>query len=253
MAHPIVPWPGGKRRLLKYLLSDIPNHSSYVEAFAGGVALLLAKDPVKAEVINDTDAELVRLYRCVAHHLDELVRQFRWALVSREMFRWAQLQHVDTLTDIQRAARYYYLQKLCFGGRVRGRTYGTSAGAPPRLNLLRMEEDLSQAHLRLARVTIENLPWSECLRRYDRPGALFFLDPPYWETAGYGSAFPEQEYADLAAAMRGIKGEAMLTINDHPRMREVFKGFRSQRVSIDYTIGGMHQAKAAGELIYRTW
>ena len=74
---PVIPWPGGKRRLLKRLLSDIPSHTTYAEVFAGGAALLLAKAPSKAEVLNDLNSELVRLYRCVQHHLDELVRQFR--------------------------------------------------------------------------------------------------------------------------------------------------------------------------------
>ncbi len=253
MTNPIIPWPGGKRRLLKHLLSDIPTHTTYVELFAGGAALLLAKRPAKAEVVNDLDAELVRLYRCVRHHLDELVRQFRWALASREMFRWAQLQHVDTLTDIQRAARFYYLQRLCFGGKTTSRTFGVAATAPARINLLRMEEDLSHAHLRLARVTIECLPWQECLRRYDRPGTLFFMDPPYWQTAGYGIPFGKEQYTELADAMRGLKGKAILTINDHPVMRSTFEGFRRDRVLIDYTIGGRDQAKAAGELIFRTW
>jgi len=116
-----------------------------------------------------------------------------------------------------------------------------------------MEEALSQAHLRLSRVTIECLPWRECLRRYDRPGTLFYLDPPYWQTEGYAVPFAEQEYVDLADAMRSLRGHAMLSINDHPRMREVFRGFRRERASIQYTIGGGDQAKSAGELIYRTW
>lgn len=253
MAHPIIPWPGGKRRLLQPLLSDIPDHTTYVEAFAGGAALLLAKEPSKAEVLNDLNGELVRLYRCVQHHLDELVRQFRWALTSREMFRWAQLQAPETLTDIQRAARFYYLQKLSFGGKVSGQTFGVGATVPARLNLLRMEEDLSQAHLRLARVTIECLPWEECVARYDRPGTLFFLDPPYWRTAGYGVPFGLDQYQAMATSMAGLSGRAILTINDHPDMRRVFGAFRSQRVRIDYTAGGGHQPKAAGELIYRTW
>lgn len=253
MAHPIIAWPGGKRRLLKYLLSDIPTHTTYVEVFAGGAAMLLAREPSKAEVLNDINGELVRLYRCVQHHLDELVRQFRWALTSREMFRWAQLQNVETLTDIQRAARFYYLQKLAFGGRATGQTFGIATAQPPRLNLLRMEEDLSQAHLRLARVTIECLPWRECIERYDTPGTLFFLDPPYWKVAGYGVQFGREQYDGLAAAMRTMQGKAVLTINDHPAMREVFEGFRRQRVGIAYTPGGGHNAKPAGELIYRTW
>lgn len=251
--RPIVPWPGGKRRLLKSLLSDIPSHTTYVEVFAGGAALLLAKEPSKAEVLNDIDGELVRLCRCVQHHLDELVRQFRWSLASREMFRWSQVAHPDTLTDIQRAARYYYLQRCCWGGKVSGRTFGVSPSAPPRLNLLRMEEDLSQAHLRLARVTIEHLPWQTCIERYDRPDTLFFLDPPYWATEGHGVEFGLDQYTALADAMRGMRGRAMLTINDHSVMREAFAGFRSERVGITYTIGGGGKAKAAGELICRTW
>lgn len=253
MAKPIVAWPGGKRRLLKYLLCDIPAHTTYCEVFAGGAAVLLAKDPSKAEVLNDINGDLVRLYRCVQHHLDELVRQFRWALLSREMFRWAQLQHVDTLTDIQRAARFYYLQKLAFGAKVSGQTFGVSTSSPLRLNLLRMEEDLSQAHLRLARVTIECLPWSECIQRYDRPETLFFLDPPYWRTTGYGQSFGLDQYEALAATMAELKGRAILTINDHPAMRQVFGRWRSQRVGIDYTIGGGDKPKAAAEMIFRTW
>ncbi len=253
MARPIIPWPGGKRRLLKHLLSDIPEHRTYCEVFAGGAALLLAKDPSGAEVLNDLDGELVRLYRCVQHHLDELVRQFRWALTSREMFEWAKLQEPETLTDIQRAARYYYLQKLCFGAKVTSRTFGTSPTGPARLNLLRMEEDLSQAHLRLARVTIECLPWQTCIERYDRGGTLFFLDPPYWATAGYGRPFGMDQYEALAASMRAMKGKAVLTINDHPAMREAFAGFRMERVGISYTVGGSHRPKESAELIYRTW
>src|SRR5690348_6716127 len=88
---PIVPWPGGKRRLAKHILPLIEKspHRCYVEPFAGGAAILFLRKPAPVEIINDLNGELVRLYRCVRHHLDELVRQFRWALVSREMYRWA--------------------------------------------------------------------------------------------------------------------------------------------------------------------
>jgi DNA adenine methylase len=252
-AKPIVPWPGGKRRLLRHLLpllSDNP-HTTYVEAFAGGAALLFAREPARVEVLNDLNGDLVRLYRVVANHLDEFVRQFRWALASREMFRWAQLQHIDTLTDIQRAARFYYLQRLAFGGKVAGRTFGVSVSGGPRINVLRLEEDLSAAHLRLARVTIEQLPWQACLARYDRPSTLFFLDPPYWQTEGYGTEFGIEQYEQLAQAMAGLKGQAILTINDHPDMRRIFGAFPSQLVSIAYTVGGGHNAAARKERIYR--
>ncbi|MBD1588616.1 hypothetical protein HAQ06_18380 [Pseudomonas sp. C2L12B] len=96
------------------------------------------------------------------------MRQFKWSLVSRTMFDWARMQVPIALTDIQRAARFFYLQQLCFGAKATGRTFGTSTTAPPKLNLLRIEEQLSEAHMRLARVTIENLDWKDCIRRYDR-------------------------------------------------------------------------------------
>lgn len=249
----LFPWPGGKTRLLQHLLpllSDNPHHT-YVEAFAGGAAVLFAREPAKVEVINDVHGELVTLYRVVAAHLDEFVKHFRWALTSREMFRWAQLQNVDTLTDIQRAARFFYLQRLAFGGKVSGQTFGTAARAPKTINLLRLEEDLSAAHLRLHRVVVERLAWQGCLAKYDTPETLFFLDPPYWQTEGYGGAFPIEEYDHLAEMMAGLRGRAILTINDHPDMRKRFDRFAGRTVSIDYTIGGGRAPRK--ERIYTTW
>lgn len=253
MSNPIIPWPGGKRRLARHILPLFPDHHCYVEPFAGGAGLLfLRPSPAPVEIINDINGDLVRLYRCVQHHLEELLRQFKWALVSREMFQWAKLQHVDTLTDIQRAARFYYLQKLAFGGKVSGQYFGTAATAPPRLNLLRIEEDLSAAHLRLARVTIEHLPWQECIARYDRPDTLFYLDPPYWQVEGYGVDFPFTEYMRMAEIMRSLRGRAVLSINDHPQIRRVFDGFASIPLQIRYSIARKGR-DIAGELAIKSW
>lgn len=109
MARPIIPWPGGKKRLAKHILPLFDNqpHRTYVEPFAGGASLFFMRSPAPVEVLNDLHSELVRLYGCVQRHLDDLVKQFRWSLISREMFKWVQLQHVVTLTNIQRAARFY--------------------------------------------------------------------------------------------------------------------------------------------------
>ncbi len=253
MANPIIPWPGGKRRLLPKLLPLLEiEHTCYCEPFAGGAAALFARPPAKVEVLNDIDGELVRLYRVIAHHLDEFVRQFRWALTSREMFKWAQQQAPETLTDIQRAARFYYLQRLAFGGKVSGRTFGTSASGAKTINLLRIEEELSAAHLRLHRVVIEHLPWQRCIERYDRPETLFLLDPPYWQTEGYGVPFDWPEYEALNATLRSLRGKAVLTINDHPAIRKLFDWLPHEVVPIRYTIGGGRGVERR-EVIYRTW
>ena len=112
---------------------------------SAAAALYFLKTPSKTEVINDINGELVNLYRVVKHHLEEFVRQFKWALVSRQIFKWLQDTPEETLTDIQRAARFYYLQKQAFGGKVAEHTFGTSTTSAPRFNLLRIEEELSMA------------------------------------------------------------------------------------------------------------
>ncbi len=253
-AASIIPWIGGKRRLASHLLPLFPSHTCYVEAFAGAAALFFMKEPVRAEIINDVNGELVNLYRVIKHHLEEFVRQFRWTLVSREHFERLSSTPPATLTDVQRAAQFYYLQRLAFGGRVTGRTFGTATTAAPRVNLLRMEEDLSAAHLRLARATIEHMDWQECIRRYDRSHTLFYFDPPYWQTEGYGVPFELAQYRQLAEAMRGMKGKSVLSINDVPTMREVFAGLTMQRVRISYSVGREAATRyPRTELIVRNW
>jgi len=252
-AKPIVPWLGGKRRLVKHILPLFPDHTCYVEPFAGGAALLFAKPPSTVEVLNDINGELVNLYRVVQHHLDEFVRQFRWSLTSRQMFEWTKLAVPDTLTDVQRAARFYYLQKLAFGARSTGQTFGTATTAPPGLNLLRIEEELSAAHLRLARVLIERMPWEAVIARYDRPHSLFFCDPPYWQTAGYGVEFGFEHYEKMASLMRSIQGRMIISINDHPDIRQVFAGLPMDPVSIRYAVAAHGKPKASQELLIRNW
>lgn len=220
-----------------------------MEPFAGGAAILFARAPSSVEVLNDINGDIANLYRCVQNHLEELVRQFKWLLVSRDQFNRFKAQPPELLTDIQRAARFYFLQKTAFGARVSGQSFGVSASQPPRLNLLRLEEDMSAAHVRLSRVTIENLDWRACMQRYDRSDSFFFLDPPYFETEGYGVDFGIGEYEKLWEQMSNSKGMCVLTINDHPAMRQIFSGFKVKVVDIKYTIGAGGPAPRK-ELIY---
>jgi DNA adenine methylase len=235
-ASPIIPWIGGKRRLADRLIPLFPPHDCYVEVFAGGAALYFLRQPAQCEVINDVNGDLVNLYRVVQHHLEEFVRQFKWAISSRQVFKWLQDQPTEPLTDIQRAARFYYLQQHAFSARVDGQSFGTSTTGPV-VNLCRIEESLSAAHLRLAGTTIENLPWAECVARYDRPHTFFYMDPPYWQTEGYGVDFPFAEYEAMAEKLRRLQGRAMVSINDHPDIRRVFEGFEVLDLDIIYSVG----------------
>ncbi|MDD0929648.1 DNA methyltransferase [Xylella fastidiosa] len=255
MPNPIIPWPGGKRRLLKHLYPHFPQHECYVEAFAGGAAVLLLRpNPAPVEVLNDINGDVVNLYRCVRHHLDEFVRQFRWALNSRAEWLREQRVRAETLTDIQRAARFYYLQKLAFGGKVVNQHFGFVTCGASRLNLLRIEEELSAVHVRLADVIIENGPWRVVVDRYDREHTLHYLDPPYWQQEGYGVDFPWSEYEAIADFMRVAKGRVVLSINDHPEIRELFEGMNIIPLQLRYSISRTKENNTpSGELIIKSW
>lgn len=246
---PIVPWIGGKRRLAKHILPLFPAHTCYVEPFCGAAALYFLKTPSKIEVINDINGELVNLYRVVKHHLEEFVRQFKWALVSRQIYKWLQDTPEETLTDIQRAARFYYLQKQAFGGKVADHTFGTSTTSAPRFNLLRIEEELSMAHLRLSRTLIEHLDWDQCIERYDRPHTLFYCDPPYWGTEGYGVEFGLENYDHMAELARSTKGKMIISVNDIPEMWQAFNGLNIQTVDISYNLKVTGKATPRKELV----
>ena len=249
-ASPLVPWVGGKRRLAQHILPLFPEHGCYVEPFCGAAAIFFMKEPAKVEVLNDVHGDLVRLYRVVQNHLEEFVRQFKWSLASREMYGWLQSTPPATLTDIQRAARFFYLQKLGFGGKVDGQTFGVATTAKSRLNLLRLEEELSLAHLRLHQVTIEHMDWATCVERYDRPHTLFYLDPPYYGTEGYGVDFGLEQYDRMAELLRSMKGKAVVSVNDIPAMRQAFKGLPMKRLTINYTVGASGRGREPkGELL----
>lgn len=204
-------------------------------------------------MLNDINGDLVNLYRVVKLHLEELYKQFKWLLVSRENWQHMQQTPIETLTDIQRAARFLYLQKLAFGGRVDGQTFGTATTSRPKFNLFSLEQDLADAHFRLASTCIENLDWFDVVEKYDRPHTLFYCDPPYWETEGYGVDFGWHHYERLAELSKTIQGQMIISINDHQAIRQLLDHMAVVEVDYSYTVGGGAKPSACTELIFGTW
>jgi DNA adenine methylase len=137
----------------------------------------------------------------------------------------------DTLTDLERAGRFLYLQRLTFGGKVAGRSFGVDNNAPSRFDVTKLGPLLDEIHERLAGVVIECLPWAEFVERYDSPTTLFYLDPPYWgsETDYGAGVFTRADFIRLAARLSEIAGKFLLSVNDVPEMREAFSRFRNRK------------------------
>jgi DNA adenine methylase len=246
----IVPWIGGKSRLADKIIPLFPPHHCYVEVFAGAGSILFKKSESPVEILNDINLELVTLYRVIKHHLDEFIRYLRWLLTAREEFNRFKATDPATLTDVQRAVRFYYLMHNAFAPLPKASTFRADATRRPKINLLRIEEDLSAAHLRLSGVTVENLPYQVALERFDKPTTLFYIDPPYFGSeSDYGKGlFKREDFAKLAEQLGGIKGRFCMSINDHPSIRALFRGFKVRTVSTHYSVG-VARGKKARELV----
>jgi len=234
---------GGKSLLAKKIIERFPEHLCYCEVFSGAAWVFFRKEPSSVEVINDRDEELVNLYRVIQNHFEEFVRQFKYLLISRKIFEILKQQDTFTLTDIMRAVKFFYLLKISFGSRTVNQHFGYGTTSKPRLNLLDLEEQILEMHWRLARVTIENLEWNDCLERYDRPHTLFYLDPPYYRTKDYRYNFEESDFSALASALSQIQGKFILSLGDHPLMRRLFKDFHIESVTTRYSSGRQSNSK----------
>ncbi len=255
-ARPPAPYMGGKRNLatrLCALIETIP-HRTYVEPFVGmgGVFLRRAR-PAPAEVINDLSGDVANLFRIVRRHYRPFVDEMRHLIASREEFERLNRTDPTTLTDIERAVRFLFLQRLAFGGKVAGRNFGVKKGDGSRFNHARLRAELRSLSGRLAPVVIEQLDYAALIRRYDSAGTLFYLDPPYDQTAGYGLPFGRDHYVAMADQLAGIEGQFVLSINATPFIRETFARFDIAEVSTSWTLAS-HATTTAGcvtELIIR--
>jgi DNA adenine methylase len=255
LTRPVAPaagYIGGKRNLAGRLVSMIERieHDGYAEPFVGmGGVFLRRRSQPKVEVINDASGDVATFFRVLQRHYAYMIDMLRFRVASRVEFERLRTQPPETLTDLERAVRFLYLQRMAFGGRVAGRTFGVSPTVASRFNVSKLEPMLADIHERLAGVVIENLDFGVFIRRYDRAGMLFYLDPPYWgcETDYGQDVFGRADFTRLAEQLAGIKGRFLLSINDTPGVREVFAAFRFVEAETTYTVGA--KATRAAELI----
>ena len=226
---------GGKRALANQIIEIFPKHTTYIEVFAGGAQVLFHKEPSQVEVLNDLDGEIVNFFRVCQQHHEELVRYLRFMVVSREWHELLKRTDPTTITDIQRAARHLYLLKNSFGSLVLRLNYKCHVIQPPGFNPERMPELIEETHKRLARVQIECLPYEKILKKFDRPQSLFYLDPPYFDRRLYRFNLEHDDFVKMAGILKGLRGNFVLSLNDLPEVRSIFKPFKIRSIDLHYT------------------
>jgi DNA adenine methylase len=256
---PPAPYQGGKRALAPKLIKKIAEvpHTLYAEPFVGMGGIFFRRDfRPGAEAINDRNGEVVNLFRILQRHYAAFMDHLKFQITSRREFERLSATNPQTLTDLERAARFLYLQRAAYGGKIKSQSFGVSLDGRARFDLTQVAPMLEEIYERLSGVVIENLDWVDFIARYDSPGTLFYLDPPYWGCEGdYGPGmFDQAQFARMAELLSGIAGKAIVSLNDTPGVRKTFAAFRMDTVDLTYTIGqATHGNKQVSEVVIYTF
>lgn len=240
MMKPPITRMGGKSKLRKTVIKMIPEHTCYVELFFGAGWVYFGKEPSKVEVINDIDKELINLFKMIKYHAPEIERQLEYEFSGRDIFEEYKHCTLEYLTEIHRAVRFLYLITQSFAGKGNNYGYGTNTRPSPQIFYKNVLQELKE---RLRSTYVENLSFEKVIDKYDREYSFFFCDPPYWETAGYGNSFGEKEHLILRDRLINLKGKFLLTINDHPQIREWYKEFNIKKVDVSYSVSREQKAR----------
>ena len=238
--------PGGKYRLYKKIIRLIPEHKSYVEAFAGGAQVLFHKKRSEVEAINDVNKDLIDAYRYLKSMTPEdweWLKKQSW-IISRAHYK--RLFEMKPETPRERFYRFAYCNKASYWGRtdvMEGMRSAPGSGAGIGSHI-RLAERLPDIQERLKGVRLHSWDWKDVVKEYDGPNAFFYLDPPYplhWpkEKGKFGAKFFKEE--DMMPVLKAIKGRFLLSYE--LEKAGIFKGFKTYRIKTLHT--GSHQLGGA--------
>lgn len=258
-----ISWVGGKKALRELIYQRMPFPiERYIEVFGGGGWVLFGKSPcVGMEVYNDYNSDLANLFRCVKERPFAFLKELNFLpLNGREEFRFLKkylqkeeftngnlaeeldlaqhclsppefeeirpiLMENAAMDDVKRAAAFYKLIRYSYGSGC------TSYGCNP-CDIRGTFSAIWQCSQRLADTVIENKDFEALIRQYDREGAFFYCDPPYFETEDHYSAeFRKEDHTRLKSALAQCRGKWLLSYNDCGFIRGLYREYRIEPVS----------------------
>lgn len=222
---------------MNQLTALFPPHQVYVEPFFGGGAVFFGKTPSEKEIVNDLDSKLIQDYKRILQAPTSFESyKMPKTLTSQNRFL------TETHTTIPDKVIESLLRRCNgFGGRYLETTGVTQAtdGRIQKVTLHKTKlQRMGEYKARLEHATILNQDYRKVIKKYDSGKTFFFLDPPYEMSKGinYAKGSETFDFEELAKTLRGIKGDFLMTINDSPRIREVFKEFKIY----PYVVKGHH-------------
>lgn len=245
---PLLPYYGGKSKLVPTLLPLIPEHTTYAEPFSGGAALFFAKEPSPIEVLNDTNKEIVNFYRVVKEKFVDLEKMIRITLHSRSAHKDATViyNHPHLFDELERAWAVWTLAVQSFSSMLDG-TWGydkNTKGTTSTKITNKREAFTEQYAIRLQNVQIECADATYIIMSRDTPEAFFYCDPPYFNSdCGHYGGYTKDDFEKLLKQLAGIKGKFLLSSYPSDILEQYAKKHRwktqqiEQRVSVNKGYG----------------
>ena len=253
-------WWGGKHYLAKQIIARMPPHLHYVEAYAGGLAVLLEKEPLEkslfwgdacyhqgtSEVVNDIHRELTNFWRVLQKEetFDIFYREVLATPFSEIEWEDAGARMSPVSEPDPAAAAAFFIR--CRQSRAGGfRDFATLSRRRTRRQMSEQAsawwncvQDLPAVADRLRRVVILNRPAVDVIRQQDGEATLFYLDPPYVHetrvaTSAYQHEMSEEDHRELLATIRGCKGKVILSGYPNPLYDRKLSDWRRDDIEID--------------------
>ena len=218
-------WYGGKFSHLEWLLPLVPDGRHYCEPFGGSGAVLINRPPSLVETYNDLDGEVVNFFRVLRDQRDDLISAIAFTPFSREEFFLAIAAQNDSISQLERARRFFVRARQARTGLAQTATLGRWANCKKTSRAgmsgvvsrwLGSVETLPDIAMRLMRVQLENRPALDLIKLYDASDTVFYCDPPYphgtrGDSRAYGYEMTDDDHAELAELLGQVKGRAALS------------------------------------------
>ena len=209
---------GGKQSMLQYILPVIPRHLTYVEPFAGGLSVFFAKAQVQIEVINDTNKQVINLYKVLQTKFEELQDLFKTALVSESLHKDARIMYNNPhlFTDVQCAWALLILSRPSNPHNLNGAFFFSTSISGERKAGTQIEyvkKSLSEGiKKRIEGVQILCREALDIIPKFNKEEAFIYCDPPYIGTAqGHYKGYTEEDFIKLLDELSKLKAKFLLS------------------------------------------
>ncbi len=231
----VLKYPGAKNRLARQISNYIPEHSVYLEPFAGSLAVLFNKQRSHIETVNDLHEEVVNFFRVVRDNGSELQKVIELTPYARSEYEKAYETSSD---DIERARRFCvrcWMGIGCANLYKNGFKNGQQTKSPnPAIAWSKLPETLTLAIERLRGVQIENLPALELIRRYDTADVFMYIDPPYLHSTRkkylYKYEMTDLQHEELLQELVKHPGKILLSGYDSDLYNRYLSGWEKVKI-----------------------